>query len=203
MNTEKLLAASRLILMLVFSCNACFAASAEKMDRETHNNLRHYMNQARIHYDHARYREAIDWWQKAKPLDPQNQKIDRYIKRATKKLNIPETKAEKKTGALVNRGRSYYSKGRYQWALDEWQAAARLDPGDVKIQRYIERAQNKLKQKPEDRVVEPDMQIAKRKSLSEIYEPAFEYPGDGPFTVDSAINIGVANHIPIQVAAEQ
>jgi outer membrane protein TolC len=58
---------------------------------------------------------------------------------------------------FIDTGRKYYRQRQYQSAIDEWKKALALDPENIKIQKYISRAQAKLgitEEKPPTEAVE-------------------------------------------------
>ena len=199
--------------------------------------INHYLIQARIQYDHERYEEAIEWWNKALAVDPQNREAMRYIKRAGEKLAKRNKKPKagpaaegEETNLIVSgqkdqkavvgsprpaiprykrkiehytiQGKKYYCKQRYNWAISEWKAALRLDPDNQDAADYIKRAEEKMAQKPLERdPAEPDM--VTKAPTPETPPPVFQKPKNGEIYLDTAIAIGLNNHLPIQIAREQ
>ena len=113
------------------------------------------IDQGRTYYRDGKYEEAIAVWEQAYKLDPENKRLQRYLMKAREKVAKTQPKEEPAQteeqpstveGAeqFVSKGKEYFRRGEYAKAIEEWQKALELQPDDVKIQRYIEKAQKNL-----------------------------------------------------------
>ncbi len=161
--------------------------------------LTHCLMQGRIQYDNGHYKEALDWWNKALKLDPQNKEALKYRKKSQEKVSKVHAK---RIELYIVQGKKYYCQNRYNWAISEWQTALRMDPDNQEVRQYIERARGKMKQKPPERgPAEEDMLPVKPEP--ENPEPVFKQPDKDMLTLDDSIKIGIINHLPLQIAREQ
>lgn len=113
-------------------------------------------------------------------------------------VNHYNTQAQK----YILEGKKYYRQHRYNWAISEWKKALKADPGNVEVVAYIEHAEARSRQKPNEREpLEPEMLPGP--AAHEIPPGVFERPQKDTVSLEDAIGVGVKNHIPIQVALEQ
>jgi outer membrane protein TolC len=176
-------------------------------DKELH----HCLIQAKIQYTNSNYEEALEWYQKALAIDPQNKEANKYAKKAQEKLakrgpktaSMPkQNKAQLREGIYIDSGKKYYSKEEYNWAIDEWNKALKLDPGNEQVKAYIERARERLGQKRAERKP-PEADMIVKPPAPDYPSPVFEKPKQDGMSIGEALEIGMKNHLPVQIALEQ
>jgi len=141
-----------------------------------------YLTTGKNLYRQDKYNEAIETWQKVLALDPQNNQALRYIERAQEKIKevqetkmgqqetapsekstanttTPETQAPSSTNIdeLLNEGKNLYRLEKYNEAVNVWKKVLTIDTQNSQAQRYIERAEEKLKELKQ--TVAPDIKI--------------------------------------------
>jgi len=185
--------------------------------------VNHYLIQARIRYDNSRYEEAIELCNKALALDPQSKEALDFVEKAQEKIyqydiatrdrlrkpeneNRPEgenkTENEKKAEPYILQGKKYYNKERFNWAASEWEKALKIDPANKEALNYLERARVRLKQKNSEQIpIESDMIL--NAPVPDFPTPIIEKPRGDTITLDEAAEIGLKNHLPVQIALEQ
>jgi outer membrane protein TolC len=199
-----------IFIIVVFFSNLSLAAEGNKKE------VSHYLIQARIKYDSSRYKEALELWSKVLALDPQNKEALKYINKTQKKTGLTFQNGrvtaekmltkpsifQKRANKYIIQGKKYYSQGRYNWAISEWKKALLIDPSNTEIAEYIEKTAARLKQKPEERKP-PEPSMLPKPPQPEYPEPVFERPKKGTLSLGDAVEIGLKNHLPIQIAKEQ
>lgn len=118
----------------------------------------------RNYYREGKYEEALNVWQEAYKLDPENKNISRYLLKVKEKVRekkpvaeqeipsatpsvapVPETvPAGADVEEMISRGKEYFRQGDYKKAIEEWGKALVLDPGNEKIEKFIEKAKKNL-----------------------------------------------------------
>lgn len=201
-------------LICLFYClslfsNLSFAETNQKSVQK--KELNHCLIQAKIQYSDFNYEEALEWYDKALAIDPQNKEALKYSKKAREKLEKREPKESPRTKKTTKQrrieiyianGKKYYSQERYNWAATEWKRALVLDPDNEQVKGYVERATQRLHQKARDRgPVEADM-IVKPPRL-DTPPPVFVRPQKDQLSLKDSIDLGVKNHLPIQIALGQ
>ncbi|MCX5716017.1 MAG: TolC family protein [Candidatus Omnitrophica bacterium] len=86
--------------------------------------------------------------------------------------------------------RIQYDNSNFEGAVEWWQRALAIDPGNQEAIKYIKRAQDKILQ-------------AKFFLKPETPEPVFEVPTRATLSLQNALEVGVKNHLPVKVAKEQ
>ena len=188
--------------------NLSFAETDQKKE------LNHCLIQAKIQYNSSQYEEALEWYNKALAIDPQNKEALKYTKKAQEKLArkkqkqplqpppAKETRIRYKAEAYTTIGKKYYSQERYNWAIDEWKKVLKLEPGNEQVRGYIERAAQRLHQKKTDRKpVEADMIV--KPPRPDTPPSVFAKPQKDLLSLQESMEIGVKNHFPIQIALGQ
>ncbi|NQU74654.1 MAG: TolC family protein, partial [Candidatus Omnitrophica bacterium] len=183
--------------------------------------LIHCLAQARIQYDNSRYEESVKWWERVLILDPHNKEALDYVERLQYKISpikkkyAPQTREEaldkipakvsklkRRADKYIQQGKKYYNRHRYQWAISEWKKALLIDPSDTNVAVYIERAEARVTQKPNERKpIEFDMLL--KPPPPKIPKPIFEKPKKDILLFEDALNVGVKNHLPMRIAREQ
>ncbi|MCB1196125.1 TolC family protein [bacterium] len=155
-----------LFIFLAISMTLACTVAAEEEVSDQHPNveqIREFIDTGRRYYRQRLYEKAIEAWQQALNLDPGNTKIEKYITRAQAKLGIapPETENEaeetpqtetastetagtSQVDQLIDQGRNFYREGKYDQALAVWEQAAKLDPENKRLKRYMVKAQEKV-----------------------------------------------------------
>lgn len=104
---------------------------------------------------------------------------------ATQEAQKPDLKKLKQD--LINSGKLYYYNRKYEAAINEWEKALLLDPGNKRIQKYLDSAKIRL-EKQQRRDVKLISITAPPEEMSKI------------LTLDDCINIAIENNIPLRVA---
>lgn len=179
-----------LALLFVLSCFS-FAVHAEYFQKQ----LRHYLIQARIRYDNERYKEAIELWDKALELDPDNNEALRYSERARDKLDrINKKKAARKRLREAAQKDSPLPKQVPLTTQPPEQKQATAQPPE----RRQPAPQPPQRTQPRDAVALKDPEFS-----IEIPERTFHKPQKELLSFDDALALGLQNHLPIQIAREQ
>lgn len=189
---------------------------------EDKKELNHCLIQARIEYENARYENAIDWWNKALAISPGNREALKYVDKAKEKLlneygretvRTPEgeiktiqakpSKMKERASKYILEGKKYYCQRMYDWAISEWEKALVVDPGNIEVAEYIERARVRIKKKPASDVkpIETDMLL--NPPQPEIPEHVFKKPKKDTLALEDALELGIKNHLPVQIARDQ
>ena len=104
-------------------------------------------------YNHDKYQEALDKFKAAEQLDPDNLKVQSYLKKAKIKLGQDVQEDEKKYNfssrsneaeKWLEKGVSAYKKENYEEAVSSLNKVLELDPSNRQAQVYLKRAQSKL-----------------------------------------------------------
>lgn len=135
---------------------------------DTQTKVNELIDAGRNFYREGKYEEALNVWQEAYKLDPENKNISRYLIKVKEKVKIKEEQPEPIAGeeeipqaapaavppapegadieGMVSRGKEYFRQGDYPKAIAEWEKALLLQPGNEKIQKYIEKARKNLEE---------------------------------------------------------
>ncbi len=121
--------------------------------------IKQLIDNGRRYYRQRLYEKAIEEWNKALELSPNNSKIQKYITRAQAKLGISgeqESAEEQETAQpaqseatgqvdeMIDQGRNFYREGKYEEAIAVWEKAYKLDPENKRLQRYLVKAREKV-----------------------------------------------------------
>lgn len=196
--------AIRFYIVILISAFCIFNLSILAFAENYKKEIRHCLIQARIEYDNSEYEKALEWWNKALALDPQNKEALRYVKKVEGKLAKGKviSKGKRTADGYILQGKKYYCQHRYSWAISEWEKALKVDPGNKEVLPYIEKAQTRLKQKKSERKpIEFNMLV--KAPAPERPLAVFEKPKKEELSLDDAVALGIKNHLPVQIALEQ
>lgn len=104
-------------------------------------------------YEHGKYQEALDKFKAAEQLDPENLKVQNYLKKTKSKLGQETEEGGKKynfsaktndTDEWLQKGIDAYKEEHYEEAISDLNKVLELDPSNRQAQVYLKRAQSKL-----------------------------------------------------------
>ena len=181
------------------------------------------IDQGRTYYRDGKYEDAIAVWEQAYNLDPENKRLQRYLMKAREKVaktapkEEPAEPAEPATSAegteqFVSKGKEYFRRGEYQKAIDEWQKALDMQPDDVKIQRYIEKARKNLAEAGPAEEVKEDTAAQPQEETAQIVEQVESVIDEEAIAQEEqvvrrdlswCVKIAIENHREARIAEEK
>ncbi len=108
---------------------------------KTEKTINQYVSRGVSFYNSGDMVNALYEFNQALTLAPQNQELVNWVNRINTALVKKEPEAIMKH---FQKGISYYGKGEYKKAIDEWQAVLAINPNHQESQDYILRAQRKI-----------------------------------------------------------
>ncbi|MCD6459710.1 TolC family protein [bacterium] len=141
------------------------------------------IDQGRTYYRDGKYEDAIAVWKQAYKLDPENKRLQRYLMKAREKAakeaskknptKVTEQKSNENAEQLTSKGKEYFRRGEYAKAIEQWQKVLALQPDDIKIQRYIEKAKKNLAE-PEPAATSQEKTAKPAEQPAELTKPTEE-----------------------------
>ena len=161
-----------------------------------------YMKNGQGLFKRKRYEEALEMWERALEIKPEDAELKDYMNRAREKIKERGQIQESETVAtpqqseveeLMAQGAEQFHNLQYTNAIATFERVLELDPKNVKAMRYVVQARKNQKSyvaeggMPEDVVMKP---IGEANDL-------------GIVSIDEALKIGLANHLPTKISQEE
>lgn len=202
-----------------------------KKPKDAHKeDIKKYTREGKSYYRDKQYEEAIEAWENALDLAPNDQKILAYLRRARSKITKTELEEapikEKKAKDLktisdqidnyLTKGRKLYRQDLFKEAIAAWKMVLKLDPKNSRAKRYIEKAREKLTEKQTKIVtqIKPEDQTGELEKMTEVKLPSklpemleedykrkrTNYKG---LSLDDCFKIGLKNNHALKIAQEE
>ena len=163
-------------------------------DKELKRALKNHIRQGERYYSRKQYDLALQEWQSARELDPDNATINQYIQVVEKAFQKKEDERKRaKFKEHIRQGERYYIRKKYDLALQEWEAAQVMDPNNELVQNYIAEVTKTM----EERIRKPE----EKNVVLRVTEHLPKEPR--ALSLDECIDIAVKNNLGLQVAKKQ
>ncbi len=124
-----------------------------KVEKGINKKVSSYYKAGNSYYARKNYKNAITEYTKVLELKSKYQDTSRQLAKARKEYNKQTSgqrkKNEKKIQDYLYKGIELYRKGtieNYKAALVQWNKVLKIDPGNIKVKRYIKRAEYQIQQ---------------------------------------------------------
>ncbi len=161
-----------------------------------------YMKNGQGLFKRKRYEEALEMWERALEIKPDDAELKDYMNRAREKIRergqVQETETistrqQSEIDVLMSQGEEQFHNLQYTNAIATFEKVLELDPKNVKAMRYVVQARKNQRSyvaeggMPEDIVMKP---VGAANDL-------------GMITIDEALKMGLANHLPTKISQEE
>ncbi|MFC2140156.1 TolC family protein, partial [Candidatus Auribacterota bacterium] len=188
------------------------------------------MEKGKSFYRSKNFTQAIETWEQALALDPDDPKIKAYVRRAEGKITQKELEKEpiKEVGKeklstvddqidnYFNKGKHLYRQKKYKEAIDAWNMLLKLDPKNPKPARYIKKAKEKIAEvkkkkkrkfegEKKEATIEETTRVDMPKQLPEMLEEEFRKAKDKyqNISLKECVQIALKNNNELKISQEE
>lgn len=124
-------------------------------------------------YEKKDYLTALIEWSKAQDIMSSYKQVGKWLKKVNKKLTYAKNsrqknKGRKNTAPYFSKGLEYLKRGKYRKAINIWNKLLTENPGDVRIKKYLEKAQKKMEKEIRDLLQQAKMCLQSKDLVSAV-----------------------------------
>ena len=171
-------------------------------ERQDEENFKDYLEQSKSLYRKRRFHEASELLAMAKDIKPENEEVNDLLYKVREKIREENDKNSAGSSNLTNsdqseidseteKGEEAFSQLDYAIAKEHFENVLKIDPYNLKAKRYLARILKERMDYVENGGNQSDVSVPKvMEKLSQL-------------TLDDALKIGLANHLPSKISQEE
>lgn len=155
-------------------------------------------------YKNKRYEEAVEMWERALEIRPQDAEATTLIAKANAKIKervsaetqAPQVQSQEQKDEiekLIAQGEDEFHNMQYVNSISTFERVLQLDSNNLKAMRYLAQAKKNQRSYVEEGGSPEDV----------VMKPKVEEENLGVISLNDAINLGLVNHIPTKIAQEE
>jgi len=180
-----------------------FALEKEKSDQEeAYSIFQQTVSDGKSMYKRKRFEEALDLWEQALDLNPDDRDVPTLLDKVRTKIReerekrmeeIPFEGDYPEVEKLFEEGQEAFTNLEYANAILIFEKILEIRPQNLEARRYLAKVKRNQRLYIQEGGAPEDVTM----------EPLSRFEDLGTLTIDDAIQIGVANHLPTKISQEE